>query len=171
MGLTKEDLVGTYRLLYGGIERSDGAVEYPYGEDAIGYLIYLENDRVSWHIMAGKPPNLFRSGSSGWHSRGERQSFQDLQRVLWEVQARGGRHPLRHRGGTGAEYDGCWPQLRLHRRRRTSHNLKADADRWRRRPDQICLEAGVIRLRILFIGVGSGLAWVCARHPTVASSP
>jgi Lipocalin-like domain len=60
MGLTKEDLVGTYRLLYGGIERSDGTVEYPYGEDAIGYLIYLENDRVSWHIMAANRP-LFRS--------------------------------------------------------------------------------------------------------------
>jgi hypothetical protein len=38
-GLTKEDLVGTYRLISAGIERSDGAVEYPYGEDAIGYLV------------------------------------------------------------------------------------------------------------------------------------
>ena len=47
MGLTKEELVGTYRLLYGGIERSDGTVEYPYGEDAKAYLIYLENDWVS----------------------------------------------------------------------------------------------------------------------------
>jgi hypothetical protein len=56
MGLTKEDLVGTYRLVYGGIENSDGTVEYPYGEDAIGYLVYLENDRVSWHIMAANRP-------------------------------------------------------------------------------------------------------------------
>jgi hypothetical protein len=52
MGLTKSELVGTYRLLYGGIERADGTIEYPYGEDAIGYLLYLDNDRVSWHIMA-----------------------------------------------------------------------------------------------------------------------
>ncbi len=52
MELTKEHLVGTYRLIYGGIERSDGTVEYPYGEDAVGYLVYLDNDRVSWHIMA-----------------------------------------------------------------------------------------------------------------------
>jgi hypothetical protein len=52
MGLTKEELVGTYRLIYGGIERPDGTVEYPYGEDAVGYLVYLDNDRVSWHIMA-----------------------------------------------------------------------------------------------------------------------
>src|SRR3712207_5781889 len=52
MGLTKEELVGTYRLIYGGIERPDGTVEYPYGEDAVGYLVYLDNDLVSWHIMA-----------------------------------------------------------------------------------------------------------------------
>ncbi len=56
MTLTKEELVGTYRLLYGGIERPDGTVEYPYGEDAIGYLVYLDNDRVSWHIMAANRP-------------------------------------------------------------------------------------------------------------------
>ncbi len=56
MGLTKEHLVGTYRLIYGGIERSDGTVEYPYGEDAVGYLVYLDNDRVSWHIMAANRP-------------------------------------------------------------------------------------------------------------------
>ena len=56
MGLTKEDLVGTYRLISAGIERSDGTVEYPYGEDAIGYLVYLDDDRVSWHIMAANRP-------------------------------------------------------------------------------------------------------------------
>jgi Lipocalin-like domain len=52
MGLTKSEMVGTYRLVYGGIERADGTIEYPYGEDAIGNLFYLDNDRVSWHIMA-----------------------------------------------------------------------------------------------------------------------
>jgi hypothetical protein len=56
MGLTKEDLVGTYRLISAGIERSDGTVEYPYGQDAVGYLVYLDNDRVSWHIMAANRP-------------------------------------------------------------------------------------------------------------------
>ena len=56
MELTKERLVGTYCLFYGGIERSDATVEYPYGEDAVGYLVYLENDRVSWHIMAANRP-------------------------------------------------------------------------------------------------------------------
>jgi hypothetical protein len=60
MGLTKDDLVGTYRLVYGGIEKSDGTVEYPYGEDAVGYLLYLENDLVSWHIMSADRP-LFAS--------------------------------------------------------------------------------------------------------------
>jgi hypothetical protein len=47
MGLTKEELVGTYRLISAGIVRSNGTVEYRYGEDAIGYLVYLDNDRVS----------------------------------------------------------------------------------------------------------------------------
>ena len=47
MGLTKSELVGAYHLLYGGIERANGMVEYPYGEGAIGYLVYLDNDRVS----------------------------------------------------------------------------------------------------------------------------
>jgi hypothetical protein len=56
MALTKEDLVGTYRLISAGIERPDGTIEYPYGEDAIGYLVYLDNDRVSWHIMAANRP-------------------------------------------------------------------------------------------------------------------
>jgi hypothetical protein len=56
MGLTKSELVGTYRLLYSGIERANGIVEYPYGEGAIGYLVYLDNDRVSWHIMAADRP-------------------------------------------------------------------------------------------------------------------
>ncbi|MDQ3495952.1 MAG: lipocalin-like domain-containing protein [Actinomycetota bacterium] len=59
MGLTKSELVGTYRLLYGGIERSDWTIEYPYGEDAIGYLVYLDNDHVSWHIMAADRPPFF----------------------------------------------------------------------------------------------------------------
>jgi hypothetical protein len=45
--LTKAELLGTYRLVYGGIERPDGTVEYLYGEDAIGYLVYLDNDRGS----------------------------------------------------------------------------------------------------------------------------
>jgi hypothetical protein len=56
MGLTKSELVGTYRLLYSGIERANGIVEYPYGEGAIGYLVYRDNDRVSWHIMAADRP-------------------------------------------------------------------------------------------------------------------
>jgi hypothetical protein len=56
MGLTKSELVRTYRLVYGGIERPDGTVEYPYGEDAIGYLIYLDNDLASWRIMAADRP-------------------------------------------------------------------------------------------------------------------
>lgn len=51
MGLTKSELVGAYRLLYGRIERTAGTIEYPYGEDATGYLLYLDHDRVSWHIM------------------------------------------------------------------------------------------------------------------------
>ena len=47
MGLTKSELVGTYRLLYGGIQWDDGTIEYPYGEGAVGHLVYLDNDRVS----------------------------------------------------------------------------------------------------------------------------
>jgi hypothetical protein len=56
MGLTKLELVGAYHLLYGGIERANGMVEYPYVEGAIGCLVYLDNDRVSWHIMAADHP-------------------------------------------------------------------------------------------------------------------
>jgi hypothetical protein len=55
-GLTKAELVDTYRLVYGGIERPDGTVEYPYGEDAVGYLVYLGNDRVSRHTTAADRP-------------------------------------------------------------------------------------------------------------------
>jgi hypothetical protein len=54
MGLTKSELVGTYHLLSGRIERSDGSLEYPYGEDAIGYLVYLDNECVSWQVRKGR---------------------------------------------------------------------------------------------------------------------
>jgi hypothetical protein len=56
MGLTKSELVGTYRLLYGGIEGTNGTVEYPYGEGAIGYLVCLDKDRVSGHVMSADHP-------------------------------------------------------------------------------------------------------------------
>jgi lipocalin-like protein len=58
MGLTKSELVGTYRLLYGGIQWDDGTIEYPYGEGAVGHLVYLDNDRVSWHIVAADRPSF-----------------------------------------------------------------------------------------------------------------
>ncbi len=111
MTLTKEELVGTYRLLYGGIERPDGTVEYPYGEDAIGYLVYLDNDRVSWHIMAANRPPFSDPDLLGGTPEENDKAFRTSNGYFGNYRIEGRHHPLRHRGGAVAEHGRGWPQL------------------------------------------------------------
>lgn len=53
MSLSKSELVGTYRLFSGAMQRADGTIGYPFGRGAVGYLLYLESGYASWHMMAG----------------------------------------------------------------------------------------------------------------------
>jgi len=65
MSLNRQDLIGTYRLVYGGMERADGTIGYPFGPDAVAYLTYLENGYASWHMMAANRPPFVRYGLHG----------------------------------------------------------------------------------------------------------
>ncbi len=53
MSLSTAELVETYRLFSGAMQRADGTIGYPFGQDAVGYLLYLESGYASWHMMAG----------------------------------------------------------------------------------------------------------------------
>lgn len=50
--MNKKDLIGVWRLVTFKISWKDSQKSiYPYGEDAVGYLIYTTDDHVSVHIM------------------------------------------------------------------------------------------------------------------------
>jgi hypothetical protein len=55
--LTKEQFVGSWKLVSWENRLPDGGVRHPFGADARGYLFYLENGRMATEIMtAGRPP-------------------------------------------------------------------------------------------------------------------
>ena len=43
--------VGTWKLVSWGVTQPDGTIHYPYGKDAIGYLIYTADGYMSAQIM------------------------------------------------------------------------------------------------------------------------
>ena len=89
MGSTRAELVGTHRPIYGGIERPDGTVEYPYGEDAVGYLVYLGNDRVSWHTTAADRPPFSDPDLLGGSPEGNDGAFRTPTATLASTASRG----------------------------------------------------------------------------------
>ena len=141
MGLTKSELVGTYRLLYGGIERANGIVEYPYGEGAIGYLVYLDNDRVSWHVMAADRLPFSNPDLLGGRPEENDRAFRTSNGYFGKYTIEGERNTIRHRGSAGAQHGGPGPQPRAPRGRRTPVDLETHADRWVRGPHQVRVEA------------------------------
>jgi hypothetical protein len=52
------DLAGVWRLVSCESERADGTVTYPYGEDALGYLIYAESGHMAVTIMSAHRPRF-----------------------------------------------------------------------------------------------------------------
>jgi len=50
--LDKQALIGTYKMASGEMQRKDGAVEYPFGKDAIGFLAYTSDDLVWFEVNA-----------------------------------------------------------------------------------------------------------------------
>lgn len=49
--MLKSDFLGIWKLISFSIESQDG-VSYPYGKEAIGYIIYTSDDIVSVHMMS-----------------------------------------------------------------------------------------------------------------------
>jgi Lipocalin-like domain len=43
--------VGTWKLISWEVTQSDGTIQYPYGKDVIGYLIYTDDGYMSAEIM------------------------------------------------------------------------------------------------------------------------
>ena len=52
--MDKNQLIGTWRLISFEIRNTDEQVSYPYGEDAIGYLLYTFDGYMSATLMRAK---------------------------------------------------------------------------------------------------------------------
>ena len=53
---TAAPIVGTWKLVSFAIQKDDGTVLYPFGEDAAGSIIYTESGRYSTQLMSlGRP--------------------------------------------------------------------------------------------------------------------
>ena len=55
---TAVPIIGAWKLISFQIERSDGTVIYPFGEDAIGSIIYSESGRFSAQAMRRARPQF-----------------------------------------------------------------------------------------------------------------
>ena len=53
--------LGTWKLISWQVTQSDGTIQYPYGKDVVGYLIYTADGYVSAQIM---DPNRHQSDPS-----------------------------------------------------------------------------------------------------------
>jgi len=64
--MNKSDLLGAWKLTSFSITSQNGTI-YPYGEDAIGYLIYTPDNMVSIHMMSPHRPtentHMYQSGT------------------------------------------------------------------------------------------------------------
>jgi len=54
--VAKKPLVGTWRLVSLEIKSADGQVQYPYGQDPVGYLMYDKDGYMSVSVMAANRP-------------------------------------------------------------------------------------------------------------------
>lgn len=59
--MKKNEFIGTWKLLSFELRSQDGQVIYPYGKDAVGYLIYNEDGYMATEIMSANRAS-FTSG-------------------------------------------------------------------------------------------------------------
>jgi hypothetical protein len=71
-----DSLIGAWRLLSFEFRNKDGQVSYPFGEDAVGYIIYSQDGYVSITIMSANRPK-FASGDITGGSSEEKISAVD----------------------------------------------------------------------------------------------
>ena len=67
-------IAGTYRLVSCEVRWSDGEIDFPYGEDADGLLVYTANGFVSGHLMRRDLPK-FRTGARRAPPEQAREAF------------------------------------------------------------------------------------------------
>jgi hypothetical protein len=53
-----DPFVGTWRLVSFELRTSDGQVNYPYGKDAIGYVMYSHDGYVTFTVMSANRPKF-----------------------------------------------------------------------------------------------------------------
>lgn len=63
--MTQSQFVGTWRLVSFELRHTNGQVLYPYGKDAVGYLMYLPDGYMSVVIMSANRPKLAAEGIFG----------------------------------------------------------------------------------------------------------
>lgn len=56
--MDKNQLIGTWRLISFEIRNTDDQVSYPYGDDAVGYLLYTFDGYMSATLMRSKRSNF-----------------------------------------------------------------------------------------------------------------
>jgi len=53
-----DPFVGTWRLVSFELRSKDGQVRYPFGEDAVGYVMYSHDGYVSFTVMSANRPQF-----------------------------------------------------------------------------------------------------------------
>ena len=56
--MIRDQLIGTWKLIYGEIRQSDGEVKYPYGKKSVGQLMYDSAGNMSNAIMRPERPRF-----------------------------------------------------------------------------------------------------------------
>jgi hypothetical protein len=63
--MTQNRFIGTWRLVSAEVRITDGQISYPWGQDALGYLMYNKDGYMMVAIMSGNRPNFASSDFSG----------------------------------------------------------------------------------------------------------
>lgn len=67
--MAQNRFVGTWRLVSAESKNADGRISYPYGQGAVGYIMYTEDGYMSVAIMSSNHPKLasedIRAGRTG----------------------------------------------------------------------------------------------------------
>ncbi len=63
--MAENHFIGTWRLLSYEVRSTDGQITYPWGQDALGYLIYNKDGYMMVAIMSGNRPKFASSDFIG----------------------------------------------------------------------------------------------------------
>jgi hypothetical protein len=95
----REEIVGTWRLVHSVEFMKDGRTHYPFGHDALGYIVYSESGVMAVQIMrktrsSDRPENLVGPEDYlAYFGRYEIDTDNELVRHILEGQLFPGNHP------------------------------------------------------------------------------